>query len=191
MSGPNDMQTARAEPVRLTWDDLLRLPEDGLRHELIDGEHYVTAAPNLRHQDVLRQLLFPLGNHLDAHPIGKIYFAPADVVLSDYDVVEPDLLFVSNERREILGDRVNGAPDLAVEILSPSTRRMDEQKKRDLYHRFGVREYWVVDPELETVKIYRRQADGKSPRVAELSRETDDRLESPMVPGFSLALAEL
>ena len=106
-------------------------------------------------------------------------------------MVEPDLLFVSSERREIVRDRVFGAPDLVVEILSPSTRRTDEIGKIRLYDRFDVREYWVVDPDIDAIKVYRRAADGSFPRVAELAAAADDVLSTPLLPGFSMGLREL
>jgi Uma2 family endonuclease len=117
--------------------------------------------------------------------------APFDVILSNLDVVEPDLLYVSNERSEILREWVYGAPDLVVEILSPGTRKVDEITKRRLYDRVGVREYWIVDPELDAVKIHHRADDGTFPRVAELTREAHGVLTTPLFPGFLLGLDEL
>ena len=137
------------------------------------------------------RLSVALANWLREHPVGKVYAAPLDVILSDADVVEPDLLFVSNERREVLGKWIHGAPDLVIEILSPGTRRTDEITKRHLYDRVGVREYWIVDGEIEAVKIYRRQDDGSFPRVADLTREEGHSIDTPLLPGFSLSLAEL
>jgi len=186
------MQVARAEPIRLTYDDFVNFPDDGRRHELIDGEHFVTPAPALRHQELLGRLYLALGNHLAQHRAGKVYLAPADVVFSSFDVVEPDLLFVSNERLEILADtRLIGAPDLVVEILSPSTRRTDEIRKLHLYDRFGVREYWVVDPDIDVVKVYRRTEDGSFARMVELAAADDDVLQTPLLPGLSVKLREL
>jgi Uma2 family endonuclease len=185
------MQTARAEPIRYTYEDYLAFPDDGRRHELIDGEHFVTPAPVRRHQELATRLIVALGSWLRQHPIGVVYTAPLDVILSDVDVVEPDILFVSNERAAILGQWIHGAPDLVAEILSPSTRRVDEVTKRKLYERVGVREYWIVDGEIEMVKVYRRQEDGSFPRVADLSREEGHSLDTPLLPGFSLPLAEL
>jgi Uma2 family endonuclease len=135
--------------------------------------------------------MFALEAWLREHPVGEVYAAPLDVILSDVDVVEPDLLFVSNERAEVLGTWIHGAPDLVVEILSPGTRRTDETTKRRLYERAGVREYWIVDDEIEVVKVYRRQDDGSFAREAELSREAGHSLTTPLLRGFSLSLAEL
>jgi Uma2 family endonuclease len=191
MDRPSDMQTARAESIRFTYEDYLNFPDDGRRHELIDGEHYVTPAPVRRHQELSMRLSVALATWLREHPVGEVYAAPLDVILSDVDVVEPDLLFVSNERAEVLGKWIHGAPDLVVEILSPGTRRTDETTKRRLYERVGVREYWIVDDEIEVVKVYRRQDDGSFRREAELSREAGHSLTTPLLPGFSLSLAGL
>ena len=185
------MQTARAEPIRYTYEDYLAFPDDGRRHELIDGEHFVTPAPVSGHQRLSVRLTVAIGSWLRDHPVGELFAAPLDVILSDIDVVQPDLLFVSNERSQILGKWIHGAPDLVIEILSPSTRRADEITKRKLYERVGVREYWIVDGEIHVVKIYRRQDDGTFPRVADLSREAGRSLDTPLLPGFSLSLAEL
>jgi Uma2 family endonuclease len=185
------MQTARAESVRYTYADYLNFPDDGRRHELIDGAHYVTPAPLRRHQQLATRLTVAVGAWLREYPAGEVYAAPSDVILSDVDVVQPDLLFVSNERREILGKWIHGAPDLVVEILSPGTRRTDETTKRRLYERAGVREYWIVDGEIEVVKVYRRQEDGTFLREAELSREAGHSLTTPLLPGFACPLAEL
>jgi Uma2 family endonuclease len=185
------MQPARAEPIRSTYSDYLKIPDDGRRHELIDGEHLVTPAPDRRHQEVSGRLFFAIESHLRAHPLGEVYTAPLDVILSDVDIVQPDLIFVSNERRAVLGASVHGAPDLVIEILSPSSRRTDETAKRRLYDRMSVREYWIVDPEIEVVKVHRRADDGAFPRVAEHARDAGDALTTPLLPGFSLTLEDL
>ena len=185
------MPVARANPIRLTYDDYVNFPDDGRRHELIDGEHILTPSPLARHQRISSRLHLALGGHVQATRVGEVFYAPFDVILSDHDVVEPDLLFVSNERRGIVRDWVRGAPDLAVEILSPSTRRLDEVRKLHLYDRFGVREYWVVDPDINTIKVYRRVADDTFPRAAELAAADDDILQTPLLPGFAVRLREL
>ena len=142
--------------MKLTYDVFLLFPDDGKRHELIDGEHYVTASPNTKHQVVSGNLHWLLRTYLEPHPIGKIYYAPFDVLFSKFDVVEPDLLYISNERgAEILtAQHVKGSPELIVEIGSPSTRQRDETIKRRLYERAGVSEYWVVDPDLDVVRVF-------------------------------------
>src|SRR5688572_359485 len=135
--------------VKLTYDDFLLFPDDGKRHELMDGEHYVTPSlPNIRHQTILGNLYFLIRTWLDQHPVGLAFMAPLDFVFTQFDVVEPDLLFVSTNRAAdiLTAEHVTGAPDIVVEIGSPSTRKRDETIKRRLYERSGVSEYWVVDP---------------------------------------------
>lgn len=180
--------TRENETTRLTYEDLQDLPDDGQRHELIDGEHYVTPSPNTRHQVIVGNLHYHIRAFLESRPLGRIYLAPFDVVLTPSDVVEPDLLYVAAPRGEIVTKKnVEGAPDLVVEVLSEGTRRRDELIKRKLYEARGVQEYWVVDPELEVVKVYRREG-GRFVRVAEASREAGDRLDTPLLPGLTLAL---
>lgn len=182
------MERPVATPAKkLTHTDFLLFPDDGKRHELIDGEHYVGPSPVRRHQAILRNLFLELGPFVRDCGLGEIYFAPLDVILSDIDVVAPDLLFVSNERREILQDWVRGAPDLVVEILSPSTRSRDERLKRDLYERKGVEEYWVVDPEAETIKLYRADGGGYG-RPDLLARDRGDSVSSPLLSDLRLSL---
>lgn len=188
------META-SRSVRLTYLDLRRLPDDGLRHELIDGEHHVTPAPKPKHQRVLGQIFGYLFVYLREHPLGRVYCAPLDVVFSECDCVEPDLLYVSREReqRQMTEDNLEGAPDLVVEILSPSTKHIDRGAKHRLYERFGVPEYWIVDPEREMVRVYRLDSEGLSLH-AELSRREGTSvpaLSTRLLPGFELSLDEI
>jgi Uma2 family endonuclease len=188
-----DKVKAAATPasVKFTYDDFLNFPNDGKRHEIIDGEHYVTPSPNTKHQTVCTALTALLWTYLKQHPIGAVFVAPFDVIFSNLDVVEPDLLYISRERAAILtAKNVRGAPDLVVEILSPSTRKIDEVTKRKQYDHFGVLEYWVVDPDLDAIKVYRR-ADDRFVRVSELSAEAGDSLATPLLPGFSVTLTEI
>ena len=183
---------ADARTLKLTYEDYLYFPEDGRRHELIDGEHYVTAAPNLKHQTAALNLASELRGFVRPRNLGKVWTAPVDVVLSDNDVVQPDVVFLSKDRMSLAAEGANlqGAPDLAVEILSPATRRTDAVMKRHLYEKFGVREYWLVDPELEKVEIYRLW-DDRYRRAAELSAEGGDVLKSPLFPGLEIVLLEI
>jgi Uma2 family endonuclease len=175
--------------VKLTYDDFVHFPDDGRRHELIDGEHYVTPSPNRKHQSVAGSLHALLWNHLRGNPIGEVFIAPFDVVLSNFDVVEPDILYVSHARRNVLTEaNVRGAPDLVVEVGSPSTRRWDEREKHRLYERSNVAEYWVVDPDLDLIKVYRLE-DGRYVLVQELSGEREDVLTTPLLPGLEIPLA--
>jgi Uma2 family endonuclease len=179
--------------TRWTYADLERLPADGLRHEIIDGMHYVTPSPNLRHQRLVGRLFAGFTLHLLEHPdAGEAFLSPLDVVFSEFDVVEPDLLFVTPDQQDILTPKhVRGAPAIVIEILSPGTRRVDETIKFRLFERSSVREYWLVDPELDQIKVYRRADDGTFPRVAELSAEAGDLLTTPLLRQFSVALPDL
>jgi Uma2 family endonuclease len=176
---------------KLTYDDLAALPDDNFRHEIIDGEHYVTPSPVTKHQRISRELLYLLVQFLKAQPVGEVFSAPFDVVLSRYDVVEPDLVYLSNERASLLTEKsLQGAPDLVVEILSPGTSLRDVGIKRDLYERFGVREYWVIDPDLEAVTVHRRHGD-QLKAVGIVAREGDGVVTSPLLPGFEAPLSAL
>ena len=178
--------------VKLTYDDFLQFPEDGKRHELIDGEHYVTPAPIRKHQAIVMSLGSLIWAYLQQHPIGRVFGAPLDVIFSHFDVVEPDVLFITHERMRELEPSpwIKGAPNLVVEVGSPSTRTRDETIKHQLYERFGVDEYWVIDPELVTIKVYRRSAD-RYERVAELSLENRDVLTTPLLPELDLPLTKI
>ena len=178
---------------RLSYEDFLRFPDDGLRHELIDGVHYVTASPAWRHQELLGRLHLAIGNYLAAHPgIGHVVLSPFDTVFSRWDVVEPDLLFVATNQLDIVTEaNIQGAPALVVEILSPSTRKRDLGIKQQLFDRGGVREYWVVDPIAKDVAVYRRGPDGGLPKVSQLSADDTATLSTPLLPGFELSVEQL
>jgi Uma2 family endonuclease len=192
MDGNDGMQPAPRD-TRLTYEDFLLFPDDGRRHEIIDGEHYVTPSPNTRHQELVGRLYFELALYLRSHrQAGRVFLAPFDVIFTQWDVVEPDLLFIAGDQAGIITDKnVQGAPALVVEILSPGTRKTDEKVKRQLFDRGGVREYWLLDPELDVIKVFRRQADGAFPRVAELARDAHDILTTPLLSDFRLPLDEL
>ena len=177
--------------VKLTIEDYEAFPDDGLRHEIIDGEHFVTAAPNTRHQAISRNLTVLLGSFIRDRRLGRLYAAPCDVYLSHFDVLLPDVIFVSTAGHAVVTDKnIQGPPDLVIEILSPSTRRRDERVKRDRYAHFGVREYWIVDPELETIKVMELGATGyEAPR--ELALERAERISSSVLPGLDLPLDQI
>lgn len=191
MAGHQHTDDARASTRKLTYHDFVHFPDDGQRHELIDGEHYVTPSPNTRHQELSLRLTLALGSHLAAHPGGRLFYAPYDCVLSDFDVVEPDLLWIAADQLDIITDKhVRGIPALVVEILSPGTRMVDQKTKRDLYGRVGAREYWMIDPSANRIAIHRSNADGRLALALDLSAAAGDKLKTPLLPGFSLALAD-
>lgn len=178
--------------VMLTHQDYLRFPDDGKRHELVDGEHFVAPSPNRKHQAIAMNLGGMIWGYLQEHPVGRVFAAPFDVIFSDFDVVQPDLLYISRERMAAIETSpwVKGAPDLVVEIVSESARKRDETIKRRLYDRFGVAEYWVIDPELDIVKVYRRVGERYQP-TGELTLENGDCLASPLLPGLDLPLSKI
>ena len=181
------------EPSRrkLTYDDYVLIPEDSQRHEILDGEHYVTPAPTLEHQEAAGALYASLRAFVRKHRLGRVFVAPLDVLFSVNDVAQPDVVFVSNERAGILRKpNIQGAPDLVIEILSPSTRRRDEDIKRPMYEHFGVLEYWMVDPEARRVSVFRHNGSGFDPAL-EFSTEAGDVLTTPLLPGLEIRVGEI
>jgi len=131
----------------LTYADYAALPDDGRRYELHEGELSVTPSPNTQHQRVKANLFDVLRHHVRARALGELFDAPLDCIMSDTTVVQPDILFVASRDASRVSERgVEGAPTLAAEVLSPSTERIDRQRKLDLYARHGVAHYWIVDP---------------------------------------------
>ena len=175
--------------VRFTYEDYRATPADK-RYELLDGDLIMVPAPNLKHQRVQFRLGQKLGQFTLDHELGEFFYAPCDVALSDTDVVQPDLLFVSRERDHLLsgGENVRGAPDLVVEIQSPATADRDRGYKRELYGRHGVMEYWLVDPIAETVSIHRQHA-GVLAATHTFGRE--QTLRSPLLAGLELHLDDV
>jgi Uma2 family endonuclease len=140
----------------LTYEDYLTFPDqDRIRKEIIDGELVMSPSPTLKHQAIIGNLFVLLHNFIKKNKLGKIFFAPCDVILSDINIVQPDIIFISKENFEVLTDlNVRGEPDLIIEILSPSTAKMDRIFKKSLYERFGVKEYWIIDPSEEIIEIW-------------------------------------
>lgn len=180
---------APAAATKLTYQDYLELPDDGNRYEIIDGELFVNPAPVPQHQRIVANLMFAFLLHFRANRNGEVLTSPLDIVLGSDTVVQPDLNVFIGDRRQIIGKKnVQGAPDLVVEILSPSTRRLDEVKKRRAYETSGVTEYWIVDPEAESVRIYRRTA-ATFNLATELSTEEGGEITTPLLTGFTLDVA--
>ncbi len=176
--------------LKLTIDQLEALPDDNQRYELIDGELLVSKAPGIPHQLSFLELVYRLVSYLKKNPIGTLIPGPG-VVFDDYNGVIPDLVFVSAERQHIITDRgLIDAPDLVVEVVSPgeTNSERDRQLKRQLYGRRGVREYWIVDPQLKTIEIYRLQ---ENVLVLEATLRGSDSLTSPLFPGFSCTVDEI
>lgn len=179
---------AQKPKPKLTYEDYAQTPDDE-RWELIDGELIMAPSPKEAHQATQGDLGAPMLLFVRENDLGKVYFAPFDVVLSETDTVQPDLLFVSKDRLHIVTeDNVQGVPDLVVEIRSASTARRDWTYKKDLYAHHGVKEYWLVDPEAATVAVL--LLEGGALKVAGVYGEKDT-LASAVIDGFSIALADV
>ena len=174
--------------LKFTYQDYCLLPEDR-RYEVIDGEPFVTPAPTPRHQLVSQQLEELLSRFVRANRLGVMIHAPCDVVLSEHDILQPDILFVAEGRRLIVEEKfVRGAPDLVIEILSPSTEARDRIWKAKRYATFGVREMWLVDAETKTIEVLVNGGDG-------FRREAlfgdGDSVRSTLLPGLEFAVARV
>lgn len=180
--------SSRIEPL-LTVSHLDACPDDGNRYELINGELFVSRAPRLPHQLVLQNLLMALGTYVENNQLGTVV-PGAGAVFSEYDAVIPDLVFVRNERwnKIVANDRFIAAPDLVVEVMSPGkeNRERDLLVKRQLYAKYGVEEYWIVDTDNRSVSIFRLQGQTLE-EVAALTGV--DAITSPMLPGLQLKLS--
>ena len=139
-----------------TYEDFLRLPEDGIRYEIVDGVLYMTNAPDPEHQFVVGEIFAEIRRFARARSLGRVYTAPIEVHLPGIArPVQPDVLFIVAERSQIVGEKfVEGAPDLIVEVTSPSTARADRKVKLDAYERAGVREYWIANPRTRFIEVY-------------------------------------
>ena len=174
--------------LKFTVKDYMSVPGDK-RYQLLDGEMILAPSPTNRHQTIVLQLTILLREFVAANALGKVWLAPFDVVLSDYDVAQPDILFVSNERSNIVADaNIQGAPDLVVEILSAGTAEYDRGYKLALYGRHGVREYWLVDPDAETVEVLTLGDQGLTPTATYRRGQV---LASPLLEGMSLELDQV
>ena len=177
--------TAKAK--KLTVADYEKMPADGFRHEIIEGEEFMTPPPGTDHQTAVVNLTRILGNHVSARKLGRVFVAPTAVVFSKHDAVEPDVFFVSKGRASIIASKdIQGAPDLVVEVLSPSAASNDRGPKLATYDRGGVREYWIVDPSAKTVEI-REFAKTRRTRAY----QDDQSFQSELLPGLTIRLEDI
>ncbi len=177
---------------KLTYEEFQDLPrEDGRRRlELIEGEVFVTPSPNTRHQRAVGRIFRTLSDFVEEHDLGEVFIAPYDVVFSRWTALEPDLLFIRKERSGIVTDaNVQGAPDLVVEVLSPSNRAHDRERKLRVYEAAGVPELWYLDPSEKTAEILNLDGDGRYAVTAALSG--NDAIVSTALPGLFLGLNEI
>jgi len=174
---------------KLSYRDYALFPDNGKRHEIIDGEHFMTPSPSTKHQRISRNLEWIIESFLKKEKRGELFDAPCDVVLSDHDIVVPDLVYISRENKDIITqDNIQGSPDLIIEILSPSNRNYDQVLKKDLYEAHGVREYWIIDPDQETVEVYKLSGNRFSDPVI---YQNDDLLLTEIIPGLEICLPEV
>ena len=176
------------EKKNYTYDDYAKLPE-GAPYQLIGGQLIMTPSPIPYHQEVLRKLGFKILVFLEKKELGHLYYAPLDVYFSDSDVYQPDIIFIQKEREEIIGDtKIEGAPDIVIEILSPSTAYYDLRNKFRTYEKHGVKEYWIVDPGLKRIEIYENK-DKKFNIYMEA--EGDGNVSSRVLEGLSITVDEV
>ncbi len=172
---------------KLGYREYVCFPEDGRRHEIIAGEHVVNPAPNTYHQTLSRRIQFQLYSQIELRGLGQVYNAPTDLQLSESDIVQPDLILVLTHARSIITPKkIQGTPDLVVEILSESSVDNDRVVKKELYRRSGVPEYWVVDPDDHTVEQYVLSGD-----VYELIGAHTKALTPQVLAGVRVDLSEV
>ncbi len=185
------MQQTRVIEPPITIYDLEATPDDGNIYELFGGQLFVSKAPALKHQEIIGRLAIILGNYLDQNPIGKIWIA-SGVIFDELNSAVPDLVFVAKDRIPQLasGLQIVGAPDLAIEIMSMGLEnvRRDDIIKRQIYAKFGVREYWIIDPVVELVEISRLQNNALS-SVGKFRQENE--FKSPLFPNLSIRVKDV
>jgi Uma2 family endonuclease len=175
--------------ARFLAEDIWDTPDDGNRYEVIDGELYVSPPPVREHQHASGELQYRIRHYLEDHPIGLLYAAPFGVILTGVNGVQPDLVYVSNERRAVLTHQgISGAPDLVVEILSPSTRTRDRGIKLRAYAAAEVPHYWIADPRARTVEERVLGKDGYGPPTIYRVGET---FQPTLFPGLTIEVARI
>jgi Uma2 family endonuclease len=170
---------------RVSYDDLAQMPEDGRRYELYDGEVFVVPSPIPRHQIVSQRLCRILEDHA-SRAGGLTLLSPMDVIFSNYDVAQPDVIYFTAEGLKGLSidERIRRAPDLVVEVLSPSTASNDRGRKLRMFQRYGVPEYWIVDPVGETIEIYKLAESAYEPAG---TFSGSDKMRSPILPDLTFS----
>ncbi|MDQ7051966.1 MAG: Uma2 family endonuclease [candidate division KSB1 bacterium] len=180
-----DMAASYKTPSRaFTYADYLLLPDNGHRYQILRGELIMSPAPETVHQRISLKLIFAIGRFLEGHPIAQLLHAPVDVVLSEVNVLQPDIVIIRNERQSIIKEaNIQGAPDWVIEILSPSTETYDRQTKKEIYAEFGVKEYWIVHPNEQWIeKCVLKDAGFETTAMLERTGQ----LNADCLPGFTL-----
>ncbi|MFZ5631758.1 MAG: Uma2 family endonuclease [Bacillota bacterium] len=178
-----------AGEIILTYEDYLRLPDDGKRYEILEGVLHVVPSPNVLHQHISRELGFIIYEHVRQHELGVVFFAPLDIVFSRTSIAQPDIIYISRERQSVITEKhIAGAPDLVVEIVSPSTSAADRVTKAQVCARYGVPYYWVVDPEQKVVEEFRLE---RGIYMLIRSWEDGEVFTPEILPGLQVGLRKL
>jgi Uma2 family endonuclease len=181
------MLQAKALPI--TRHDYEEMPPGPPYYQVIEGDLVMSPSPNIFHQAIAGRIYALLLQFLEKKPLGEVFVAPLDVFLSEINVYQPDVIFISNQRRSILTEHgLEGAPDLAVEVLSPSTARFDKGSKRKVYARAGVKELWLVDAEVRLIHVYQLVEDAETPAAVYGEKAV---FTSALLPGLRLKAASI
>ncbi len=173
---------------KLTYEDYAAFPDDGIRREIVDGEIYVTPSANTRHQDLAGYVFNALYNHVREHGGGRVFVAALDVLLSEHDIVQPDVVFVAEQSLDVITEaHIRGSPTMAVEVVSDP--RHDRVRKRRLYEQARIPIYWIVDPDADRVEVYRADARGRYGKPT--LYEVGDTLELEFLPGLEIDITDL
>ncbi len=182
-------QTAVKEEEVFTYQDYIHFPDNGKRYQIIHGEVYMTPAPVPYHQRIIIKLSEILDEFVVKNNLGVVFIAPCDILLSDEDIVQPDIFFISNENLDIIKEKyIEGVPDLAVEIISPYTQKLDKIFKKKLYETYRVKEYWIVEPDKKTMEIFSHTG-----RIYDFRGiyEAGDMVASDLIKGLKFNLSEI
>ena len=182
------METKAIEKKKHTYDDYMKTSDDE-RYELIEGELIQLFSPTTKHQRVSGDIMIEVNKFVESRNLGEIFHGPLDVVFDNENVMQPDILFISKERLDIIGEKnIQGAPDLVIEIISESTAYRDLVQKKKLYARFGVKEYWIVLPEESSVEVYTLKDNTFS---LQTTYGRDDTLRSPLLQKLKIELKKI
>ena len=182
--------TVPNKKVKFSYEDYQYLPGSEVkRYELIEGELIMVPAPEVQHQKVSRNLEFIIWQFVKKKDIGSVFYAPIDVMFSSENVLQPDIIYISKKRSGIITEKyISGAPDLVIEIISPSTSGRDKTLKRTLYAKYGVEEYWIVDPNEKNIQIYILKENG----LELIGKYHDyDVIQSSLIKGLKINLKEV
>jgi Uma2 family endonuclease len=173
-----------------TYEDYRRLPDDGWIYEVIEGELYMSPPPIPIHQENSGNLYVAFHNYAKKHDAGKVYDAPIEVILADWaNAVQPDIVFITKERLHIVKrSRIEGAPDIVVEVLSPGNWLTDRREKFEIYAKAGVREYWIVNPSVRTIELFVLR-EGRYELIGKYG--AGETVRSEVLPGFEVKVEEV